>query len=159
MSAPFQPPVRSTRPFGSITATCAERGVPSWIGADQRPVTGSKTSAVSWAFEPSSPPATRTRPSGSTVAEAQSRLTEGAGPAGSQAPVAGLKSSTGSAPPVPPWMRTRPSGRTVEVWSERSYWSENARPPSRDQSSATELELLSPPVFSQRSPGSGLMAQ
>ena len=64
---------------------------------------------------PSSPPTTRTRPSGRSVAVWSERASA-SGPAGLKDAVAGSQTSavaSASSPPMPPMTRTRPSGRRV----------------------------------------------
>jgi hypothetical protein len=112
------PPATRTVPSASVVVVAWERAAPSSAPADQRPVVGSKSSTDVRAWSPGAPsvladpPATSTRPSGSTATDAPERATASE-PVAVQAPVAGSKISAeanGPSAPPPPATSTRPSG-------------------------------------------------
>src|SRR5882757_6350276 len=158
----------STRPSSSATAWCCQRASCIDPVAVQLPVAGSYSSAeerVSGASAERmrSPPATSTRPSGSSVAEWPYRSPV-MPPVGDQPPVAGSYNSAEESPPLaydcpsvtPPATSTRPSASTVAVCSRRPMPSGAAADQSPTAGSysavsATAVSRLSqPPTASTR---------
>jgi len=123
-AAPPHPPAVRTLPSGRRVNVAPWRAVFIDPVVVHNPVSGSYTSAEERVTEPSTvvpPPATRTFPSGRSVANGKWRAVP-IEPVADHNPVAGSYSSAEERTPVfpdPPAMRTLPFGRSVAVCQER----------------------------------------